>query len=229
MELQNYDSHWVATRLPKSVMGAMHEFRDKCFLAGGFIRACVAHEQVNDIDLFTPSKEVCDQLVGYLKGAVSVRKVIQTDNAMTLISDRFPCPVQVIHRWNFASPSSCIQSFDFTIARAIAWVNADKEWKTECDERFYPDLAAKRLVYCSPVRIEECGGSMLRVMKFVERGYRIPPESLAAVAVRWMTGVRPEVLTFRESEEQVAKVMAGLLREVDPNTNPFKHFGGVGG
>ena len=36
-------------------------------------------------------------------------------------------------------------------------------------DEFYPDLAARRLVYTAPVRDEEAGGSLLRVRKFIER------------------------------------------------------------
>ena len=43
-----------------------------------------------------------------------------------------------------------------------------------CNIRFYPDLAARRLVYTSPLRNEDAGGSILRVLKFYQRGYRIP-------------------------------------------------------
>ena len=224
MELSGEDAVWVGKRLPRAVLDAMMEFRGKCFVAGGFIRSCIAHEEINDIDLFAPNKEVCNQIVGYLRGAVNVKKDYVTDNATTLICSAFPFPIQIIHRWCFDTPAACISSFDFTIARAAAWFDEERVWKTECDARFYQDLAAKRLQYCCPMRIEECGGSMLRVIKFLKRGYYISPESLSDVAVRWMSGVGPSVLNFKDSEQQIAKVMSGLLREVDPNTSPFDRF-----
>jgi hypothetical protein len=109
-----------------------------------------------------------------------------------------------------------ITSFDFTIASAAIWFH-DKKWQSMCHERFYGDLSAKRLVYMSPVREEEAGGSMLRILKFYQRGYRIPLDSLAKVMTRVFKAVeRPDALT----EEKLAWVVHGLLREVDPLIDP---------
>ena len=133
-----------------------------------------------------------------------------------------------------------MQSFDFTIARAAIWWastgtlvdNVAKTetpqgvWRSTCDERFYPDLAARRLVYCSPVRIEEAGGSLLRVLKFYQRGYNIPMDSLGAVLARITDSIdfrKIEAggdLEPAREEERLAKVITGLLREVDPLIDP---------
>jgi hypothetical protein len=75
------------------------------------------------------------------------------------------------------------------------------------------------------VRIEEAGGSCLRVLKFYQKGYRIPLNSMGAVIARLMSAVRIEdVRSFNDKnawdEEKLAKVITGLLREVDPNIDP---------
>ena len=211
----------------------MQKHGAKVMVAGGFIRSCITNEHINDIDLFVPSKDFGLELAKELAEG-DEKRIHETDNAYTIKGYRIP--VQIIHRWTFDDPGVCIQSFDFTIARAAFWCGALEtekvgedgkpvivnSWLSLCDPRFYPDLAGKRLIYCSPVRIEEVGGSMLRVLKFYQRGYRIPLDSLGKVIARLVGGVSEESYATRD-EDQMAKVLSGLLREVDPNIDP-KHI-----
>jgi hypothetical protein len=90
------------------------------------------------------------------------------------------------------------------------------------------------LVYLQPIRNEDAGGSMLRVLKFYQRGYRIPIDSLGQVISRLMTGVDisrihteqkkfdkdSEIPGLVFDEQQLSKVVTGLLREVDPLIDP---------
>ena len=55
---------------------------------------------------------------------------------------------------------------------------------------------------------------MLRVLKYVKRGYSIQPQSLGAVIGRLSFGVRDSGLS--QTEAGTAQVITGLLREVDP-------------
>jgi len=211
-ELLHEDLAWCLRRLPKKVFNLMRDERDAVMLAGGFIRTCIANEQMTDVDLFTKSKESSELFTRRLTG--KNERFIRTDNAFTIIR-RTPT-IQFIHRWTFDSPAEVIPSFDFTIARAIIWFDG-KDWQSLCDDRYYPDLAAKRLVYCSPNRIEEVGGSLLRVLKFYQKGYRIPLDSLAGTIARIMTGI-----DFNRAcdEAEWKHIITGLLREVDPNIDP---------
>lgn len=202
--LRDNDVQWCVRRLPVRVRDLLQQ-RSDVFLAGGFIRACIAHETVNDVDLFVPNSEVASEVAKLLAADSHVHV---TENALSL--EIGALPVQVIHRWVFDTPQKCVDSFDFTIARAAIWY-VGGGWQSCCHPDFYSDLAAKRLVYLSPVRNEDAGGSMLRVLKFYQRGYRIPLESLGAVVARMIGGMEPNL-----SEVQVATVVTGRLREVDP-------------
>lgn len=226
--LDRRDVLWISRRLPGAVLDALKAHGSQLFLAGGFIRACVANEPVNDVDLFTSDAEFAARVASDLCNSGGRRercKVHKTDNAYTVIG--LGLPVQVIHRWTFASPQECVASFDFTIARAALWVESGHTPDSVCDPRFYADLAAKRLVYCSPKRVEEVGGSMLRVLKFYQRGYRIPLDSLGAVMARmvndldWESIEKSAYTQGISNEQQIAKVLTGLLQEVDPNIDPF--------
>ena len=220
--LSRHDLQWCIRMLPKKVLELMQARPGQVFLAGGFIRAAIAHEPINDVDLFVPSKDAAAACALALKGNNEHIRLIETENAWTVVMK--PYPVQIIHRWTFNDPAACIQSFDFTIARAAIWHEGPNagQWASACDPQFYPDLAAKRLVYCKPERIEEAGGSMLRVLKFYQRGYRIPLDSLGAVIARLCQAVDwNKIDRHNNVEGQLGKVLTGLLREVDPNIDPL--------
>jgi len=122
-----------------------------------------------------------------------------------------------------AQPSDVVESFDFTVCQAAIWYDKkEAAWKSVISAGFYPDLAARRLVYTFPKREEEAGGSMLRVRKFLQRGYSIQAPSLAGVITRIAMAVRWDEIARKNgdgyaSERSVALIISGLLREVDPN------------
>lgn len=212
-ELLKEDLKWCVGRLPKDVLALLKERENQLFVAGGFIRSCIANEKINDIDLFSADKTSAELFATVLQG--KEYKMVKTDNAFTIYG-KGRLSVQFIHKWTFSKPSEVLPSFDFTIAKAVIWYNG-KNWCSLCGDRFYQDLAAKRLVYCSPKRIEEVGGSMLRVLKFYQRGYRIPLDSLGEVIARIVSGIGFERAT---SEKDWGRALTGLLREVDPNIDP---------
>ena len=212
MTLMWHDLQWCLRRAPSVVLQALKDNPNNLFVAGGFIRGCIANEDLSDIDLFATTKECAQICAAGL--ADQGHRLHKTDNAITVKGYRLP--VQFITRWLFDGPENLIASFDFTIAMSAFWWDGAR-WCSIAHDRFYPDLAAKRLIYTSPVRIEEAGGSMLRVLKFYQRGYRIPLDSLGAVIARLQSAVRQDEV---RTEEQLARVLSGLLREVDPNVDP---------
>lgn len=226
LSLNEFDLSFIKRRMPKKLLKLLKDHPGEVFVAGGFIRACVAGEKVNDIDCFVTSKEAANILSSRLVPASG--KTFRTENAVTVSG--LPYPVQFIHRWTFDTPAACVESFDFTVARAAVWYDYDvhgfQKMRSICDDSFYQDLAAKRLVYRCPELIEEAGGSMLRVLKFYQRGYRIPLDSLSAVMARLAVAVDDEklhgsMMAHDDTREQaIARIYHGLLREVDPNVDP---------
>lgn len=245
-ELSKHDLAWILQRTPEDILMEMKQRAGKLFLAGGFIRACIAHEEAADIDLFTTDRHTAKQVGQWLAGQGSRkmtpnanRSIHETDNAISIPRAVYGIPVQIIGRWTFDTPQQCMESFDFTIAKAAIWWGGPTEpgmglfpegWRSCCDPEFYRDLAAKRLIYTSPIRNEDAGGSMLRVLKFYQRGYRIPLSSLGAVMARMMVGVDKELLEKLpviqgedNLEGEFAICLTKLLREVDPAIDP-KHL-----
>lgn len=215
IELVQEDLNWCIRRLPNMVLEILRENPGTVFVSGGFIRSCVSGEDVNDIDIFSLSKEKSELLARRISD--EKHAIIATENAFTVLGYKYT--LQFIHRWSFQSPVECVESFDFTIARAAIWDDG-KEYKSIIDDRFYIDLASKRLVYCQPKRNEDAGGSMLRLFKFYQRGYRAPLTTMGAVTARLIQGLQDR---GEWTEENNAKVVTGLLREVDPDIDP-KHI-----
>jgi len=217
MTLDTYDLHWAVHRLPAPVRDLMKSYGPNVVAAGGFIRSLILGEQPNDLDLFTPSPAHAKV---YADTVANGEAVIETANAYTIRpSESLKFPVQFIHRWSYPSPEELLGSFDFTIACAAVWY--DKEWKSLVHPKFYSDLAAKRLIYLSPKREEEPGGSLLRVLKFTGRGFKIPMDSFGSVLTRLYGGIEEHA---RGSSFEVEQALAGLLRDVDPLVDPDHIF-----
>jgi len=219
MQLLTTDINWCVRRLPDYVRALLAEFHGKVFIAGGFIRSCIANEPVNDIDIFVADEDVFVKVKLRLLSALAkqVPTTFTTDNAFSIKVK--PYTLQIITKWKFTLPEDCIWSFDFTIAQALIYHNG-REMTSLVSDRFYPDLAARRLHYTSPKRIEEVGGSILRMLKFYQRGYRIDLPSLGAVCARLeskLDRINPNMGEDREAF--VAKVFTGFLFEVDPNSD----------
>jgi hypothetical protein len=213
--LTKTDLHFVLSRCPIDVRDLLKKYPGKLMLAGGFIRATIAGETVSDIDLLGDNAEVLLQIAKDLTLSRGGR-YFTTKNAATVLAHP-RIPVQFITRWVFDDPIKCISSFDFTICQAAIWSDGITFMSATSDS-FYPDLAARRLTYTSPVRTEDVGGSLLRVIKFVKRGYNIQAGSLAGIVARLLQGVdTSKIRRGDENEEQwTARVITGLLREVDP-------------
>jgi hypothetical protein len=217
MKLDKMDLNMMLRRTPSVLLEAMKkdQWKGGIFIGGGFARAVVANETVNDIDVFVKSATEAELLAYQL--CKEKKDVYRTDNAFTI---KGKLPIQIIHRWVFEHPESVAQSFDFTICCAVIYYDAEeKQFDSYCDDRFYTDLANKRLVYRRPVRNEDAGGSMLRVLKYYQKGYRIPLDSLGAVIARLIKDFDTNIIPLK-NEEKTGWVITGLLREVDPAIDP---------
>lgn len=208
MRLDDYDMHFCIKRLPKRLKELMKRYGEIIIVAGGFIRSVIAGELVSDVDVFAGNEKVSEDLAMQLME--NKRDLYKTKNAITV---KGRIPVQFIHRWVFDEPLEVLKSFDFSICQAAIWYDkVANKWSSQCSDRFYSDLASKRLVYLSPIRNEDAGGSVLRVLKYYQRGYRIPLDSFGRVLARLLMVVRKEA----NWEENMAAVITGLLIEVDP-------------
>lgn len=221
MQLSKTDLNFILSRCPRDVLKLLRYNPGTLYLAGGFIRSTLAGEKVSDIDLFGGS---ADDLLRIAKDLTLERKgrYFKTDNAITVLAPP-RIPVQFITRWVFTGPMTCINSFDYTVCQAVIWTELmdiiPRETKiifrSAISPQFYQDLAARRLVYTFPQREEEAGGSFMRMVKFIKKGYNIQAPSMAGVMSRILWKVRDEKMT---DEKWMAQVITGLLRQIDPLT-----------
>lgn len=217
-ELTKNDLRYVVTRLPRDIRDLLSENARKLYVGGGFVRATIAGEVPSDIDLFGADPVALDAMAVLLSTRRPGSKLHRSKNAITLITpDRLM--VQFITRWTFANAAELVASFDFTVCQAAIYRHghaSNDPWCSLVGDGFYVDLAGRRLVYTSPVRIEEAGGSLLRVIKYVKRGYSIQVDSLGRVVAR-LDGAVHHDRRITETEQGLGNVYAGLLREVDPS------------
>lgn len=204
------DLNFVLTRLPRDLLKLMR--KEPIFLGGGFIRETISGNKPNDIDLFGKDSNELKRIS--LDFSLSRQaKLHTTDNAVTVLSPP-RMPIQFITKWCFSEAEAVCESFDFTVCQAVIWFEKEK-WHSLASNDFYIDLAARRLVYTFPHREEAAGGSMLRVRKFLQRGYSIQAQSLAGVITRLAMAVRWDET---HDEKSAAKIITSLLHEVDPLT-----------
>jgi hypothetical protein len=201
--LTQSDLNFVLTRTPRDIIKRLKDGAGMLYLAGGFIRATIAGEKPTDIDLFAHNPTFIEQVATSLTAERRAR-MHKTQNAITVLSPP-RIPVQFITRWTFDFVSDLVFSFDFTICRAAIWATlvhpaglneetkekhpAKYQFHSMIDNNFYADLAARRLVYTSPRRIEEAGGSLMRMIKFIKKGYNIQAPSIAGLIARTVGGI----------------------------------------
>lgn len=217
------DLQLVVRRIPRDVRELMQ--REPLFLAGGFIREAISGGKVQDLDMFGISKEdlgiIAHRLWSVRVATEAAARRHETKYAYSVFSPP-RAPVQFIHAWCYSDPKKLIEELDFTVCQAVVWYNrVSAAWESMASEGFYPDLAARRLVYTFPQRVEAAGGSLMRVRKFLARGYNIQAHSLAGVVARLVGGVQDHRLggflvgglTIEQARHAVLK---SLLHEVDP-------------
>jgi hypothetical protein len=205
------DLQLVVSRIPRDVRKMMQE--QPVFVGGGFIRETIAGNPVQDIDLFGDTEERLKSSADYLASKREAAKVHTTGNAITVLSAP-RIPVQFITRWLFGEAEDLMRSFDFTVCQAVVWYDRKKSlWASVISDEFYSDLAARRLTYTFPVREEEAGGSMLRVRKFLQRGYNIQAYALAGVIARVALSAH---LSPDTDEQSATFAISRKLFEVDP-------------
>jgi hypothetical protein len=199
--LTKADLNLVLSRCP----GVLRTFmkRSGGWLAGGFIREVIAGGQASDYDLFVHKflqpKALAEQLQSLIDGSY----LHESENACTLISDHLP--IQIISRWQFTDPAEVRDTFDYTVCKAVVyWDRGAGEWMSRCDDAFYPDLAARRLVYTGS---DEPEASLLRMIKFIRRGYNIQVDSLSRL-----------LADIGRNGGDKAEILA-RLREIDPSVD----------
>ena len=212
-ELRLVDRRLVVSRLPDDVVTVIQ--RHRLFLAGGFVRAMLGEGRASDIDLFGPGGVDGMRPIATAFAEGRGATLVETERAITVVKPGL-LPVQFVTGFPTEDPAKLIAQFDFTVAQVALWFE-ETDWKSIASIDFYPDLAARRLVYAGQNAIADVGGSILRMRKFLAAGYSIQVPSLARLVLRMALNVRQFAEAAIE-EEMATRVIEGLLREIDPST-----------
>lgn len=180
-KLEDGDVRKIVISLPVKAREALRRNPGKVILAGGYIRALIASEQVHDVDLFVNSEKDAKQVSN------SVKMLYKVDDQHLAI-DLKGVPVQMVWRYPFKAPYEILDQFDFTITKAAIWFSEGEKgeaagFRSICHESFYSDLARKLLVYSSKREYEQFTG-FPRLLKYTTYGYTIGPKSFAEVIVK---------------------------------------------
>lgn len=203
--LLEHDVMACARRLPAKVEAVLRLNGSRAFVAGGFIRSVIAGDPINDVDIFCESFEVARDVAMAL--AEDESKLHQTSSAFTIRSLR--PTTQVIKKWRGPTADKCIESFDFTIAKAAFWW--DGEWVGICHDDFYAHIGTRSLVYERPSESMDAGGSLLRLIKFSKLGYSVDQKSLADLVCHVIKSVDlPKFSAANDAD--ASKMVEGLLK-----------------
>lgn len=145
------------------------------FIAGGSLTSVFTNSQINDVDIYFKSEKDFILAVGqaYDEGLWCVAA---SDRAVTFVKDN--CVVQLMHFDFFASAQDIFDAFDFTVAMAA--YDIDKE-EFVFHEDFLKHASQRFLRFHSGTRYPY--GSLLRVLKYQQRGYTIGKGDLLRIGL----------------------------------------------
>ena len=163
------------------------QFKEESFIAGGSIYSVYNNKPVNDIDVFIESLELKIALGVYFKrvdglttlkrgkqkvkiGIYKGRKLVITDNAITIGN------YQIILR-EIGEASDVVSRFDFK--HNMYYIKNHKFYSVA--EIFYLDL--NQLIF-NDNRSRDVAGALMRVHKFIEKGFTISQKELATILLR---------------------------------------------
>lgn len=218
MELKPNDLHRCLEVLSEKctdLQRVMIYYPRQLVVAGGFVRDAVWGDLFKDVDVFVPSESVARSAASVLS-SLSQKPPIVARTSVS-VCDRGGALVQFSHRQPFADPLEVVGGFDFTTSQGSFWY--DGGWKSHVSDHFYPDVFMLRIRYCAPVRDEDPGASLLRLLRLYRRGYRASLETLARVVARFASQSAGSGFLTGASEAEAARLLLASLRAADKSSD----------
>jgi hypothetical protein len=149
----------------------------EAMVAGGSILSAFTHQDINDIDVYFPSKEaMAKAFLAVTEGWESVY-LGHTDKSITLKDRDTEATVQFIYFDYFKTPEQIFEAFDFTVCMAAIELST---FSFVAHQSFISDMASRTLHFNRGTRFPYI--SLVRTKKYQERGYKIGKGSLLAIA-----------------------------------------------
>lgn len=201
-------SHIVAKNKIKVLTGDWYEHfkAHGCYLAGGALTSIFTNKEVNDLDIYFPTKTKMFRFVSEMFKPTSygLSEMGQFECIATAITDKsIVCKdrVQLVIADTFKTPQDIFDCFDYTINMA-AYSFATEEFTFH--PKFFEHLAQRKLVFNTGTRFPLV--SLFRVDKYTKRGYSISKQELSKLCL----AINKLKL---ESWEDLASHLGGLYGE----------------
>jgi hypothetical protein len=193
---------------------AIEWYLDSCGvqICGGAVVSVMMKTKVNDLDFYLMDPSFS----GHLKVLLNFMledEPFYTANAVTYSrkgTGRTRYSVQVIYRF-VGHPQEIFKNFDFTVTQAAYSFMGDE---FHFGERFWPDIAARRLIYQGDSKYPIC--ALYRTKKYERKGFRTPGSTLMHIG---LCIVQLDIKTYKELKEQLhgidTQFLGPLLNEKD--------------
>jgi hypothetical protein len=177
-------------------------------LAGGAINSIFTGRGVKDLDFYMAYPETKDECIAIFTKYFG-EPYFKSPNAISwkrkAHGSRSVFHVQLITRF-IGSPREIFDWFDFTIVQG----SYDFIYRQfEFGDRFFQDVAARRLVYCGKSKYPIC--AMYRTKKYMARGYTCPGSTIMHIS---LSIVRLEIKTYKDLKEQLMGIDTAYLQDL---------------
>lgn len=180
-------------------------------LAGGSILSIVTKTKVNDLDFYIKNpNNINDAIVFFTSNFQNEGEPHVTDNAITFKrrNGRRIYKAQLITRFT-GNVADILNTFDFTVCQGI-YDFAENVFGFS--DRFWTDLAKKRLVYVGSSQYPIC--ALYRTKKYQDKGFYLPGSTVMHIA---LSIIRLKITNYKELKEQLMGIdtmfLQGLLSQ----------------
>lgn len=212
MDLHRDFTMLVVDALPRDVRELLVEVGPKLMVAGGFPRDVMSAASPKDIDLFAVNKldlEAAADLFDWTDQYSRKR----TANAITFKNHAGGLDVQFVIRDFRLDHYNTLLSFDYTICQVGVYHDPDKGWVGIASEAFLVDFPNFEMHYTAPERDEDPGANVLRLLKFVSRGWKVGEADVAKVIGRFVSRLQdPTAYNFEGEREATERVKTAFRR-----------------
>lgn len=192
--------------------------RDKIMLAGGALLSIIMRGKVNDLDFYMydidgrPGFEALLVTHGYKislssTNAITYQRTTKTNGR----SKKFT--IQLITRFK-GTPDEVLSTFDFTVTKVLYSFYEEEFY---FGDRFWLDLAARRLVYSGCSSFPLC--ALHRLNKYSKKGFTIPNSTKLHIA---LSILQLEIKTYAQLKEQLFGIDTILLQGMFEHEDNFR-------
>lgn len=162
----------------KQIKQASSHFAPKgAFIAGGSLTSVFTGHTINDVDFYFKTKEDFAEAVA-LAYEESFWCVSATDRAVTFVNNDNDNVIQLMHFDFFETAEAIFDAFDYTVCMAA--YDLDKQ-EFVFHEDFWKHASQRFLRFHSGTRYPY--GSLMRVLKYQDRGYKIGKSDLLRIGL----------------------------------------------